>query len=83
MIVLPETDAQGARSVAARCREAIAQEAIPHEKSTVARLVTISAGIGTTVPSGSEPPLAFIEAVDRCLYRAKQAGRNRTEELAL
>lgn len=67
--------------MAARCREAVAQEAIPHEKSTVASLVTISAGIGTTVPAGTEAPLAFIDAVDRCLYRAKQAGRNRTEQL--
>lgn len=81
VIVLPETDAQGAEIVAARCREAVAREAIPHEKSSVGPLVTISAGIGTTVPSADDSLLAFIETVDRCLYRAKQSGRNTLVQL--
>jgi diguanylate cyclase (GGDEF)-like protein/PAS domain S-box-containing protein len=77
VIVLPETDAQGADKVFARCREAIAGEAISHEKSTIGNLVTVSAGVGTVVPSGDDSLLSFIDSVDRCLYRAKQAGRNR------
>jgi PleD family two-component response regulator len=36
----------------------------------------IRIGVGTIVPSAEDNPLHFIEAVDKCLYRAKQAGRS-------
>ncbi len=76
IIVLPETDEKGAEQVAARCREALAAEAIPHERSTVGPIVTISIGVGTIVPSGDDSPVRFIEEVDKRLYEAKQRGRN-------
>ena len=73
---LPETDAKGAEHVAARCREALAAARIAHERSPVAPNVTVSIGVGTIVPTGSDEQLRFIEEVDRRLYRAKQSGRN-------
>lgn len=76
-LVLPETDESGAERVAARCRDAIAEEAIPHETSSVAPTVTVSIGVGTIIPSRDDSALLFIEEVDRRLYRAKQEGRNR------
>lgn len=76
VLVLPETDEKGAEQVAARCRDALAGEAIPHERSTVGPAVTISIGVGTIVPSVDESPLPFLEEVDRRLYQAKQRGRN-------
>ena len=76
VIVLPDTDEKGAEHVAARCREALAEEAIPHERSKVAPQVTISIGIGTIVPSAEDSAVGFIEEVDRRLYQAKQRGRN-------
>lgn len=79
-LVLPETDASGAERVAARCRDAIAEEAIPHETSAVAPTVTVSIGVGTVIPSQNDSALLFIEEVDRRLYRAKQEGRNRVVE---
>jgi len=77
VLVLPDTDAKGAEHIAARCREAVANQAIEHEASTVAPHVTISIGVGTVVPSAEGNPMQFIEAVDKRLYRAKQTGRNR------
>jgi diguanylate cyclase (GGDEF)-like protein/PAS domain S-box-containing protein len=77
VLVLPETDENGAERVAARCHGAIAEEAIPHGASTVAPTVTVSIGVGTIVPSADDTAMQFIEEVDRRLYRAKQAGRNR------
>jgi diguanylate cyclase (GGDEF)-like protein/PAS domain S-box-containing protein len=75
-VVLPETDEKGAAYVAARCREALLTEKIPHEASLVAPTVTVSIGVGTIVPSPIDELVPFIEAVDRSLYRAKQAGRD-------
>jgi len=75
VLVLPETDAAGASRIAQKCREVIAAAEIAHETSTGARL-TLSLGVGTIVPTGDEGPLAFIDAVDRCLYEAKASGRN-------
>jgi PleD family two-component response regulator len=33
-------------------------------------------GAGTTVPKDPASAMAFLEEVDRCLYKAKHAGRN-------
>ena len=75
VLLLPQTDESGAARVAARCREALAVQAIPHETSTGA-FVTASMGAGTTLPKDPAAARAFLEEVDRCLYKAKHAGRN-------
>lgn len=76
-LLLPETEAPGALHIANLCLEAIAAEKIPHERSEAASIVTISVGIGTVVPAADDEPTRFLDEVDRCLYRAKQTGRNR------
>ena len=77
VLVLPETDAVSAQKIAERCRQAVRQLRIPHERSGVAPLLTVSLGVGTIVPEAGDSPTAFIEAVDRLLYQAKQQGRDR------
>jgi diguanylate cyclase (GGDEF)-like protein len=76
VLVLPDTDLVGAERVAARCRDALLSERLPHERSPVAPSVTISVGVSTIVPTDHDDSVRFIEAVDRLLYRAKQSGRN-------
>ena len=76
VIVLPETDAAGAISVAERCRAALMDESIPHDRSEAAPFVTVSIGCGTVIPREGDPLIRFIEEVDKCLYGAKQRGRN-------
>ena len=76
-LVLPETDATVARTIAAHCCEAIADARIAHEGLAMGAWLTISLGVGTTIPGHAEEPLPFIETVDRRLYRAKQQGRDR------
>jgi diguanylate cyclase (GGDEF)-like protein/PAS domain S-box-containing protein len=74
---LPETDAKSAKKVAERCRNLIFKEQIPHEKSQVSQILTVSLGVGTIIPSHTDDdPIMFIEDVDRRLYQAKQKGRN-------
>jgi diguanylate cyclase (GGDEF)-like protein/PAS domain S-box-containing protein len=75
-LVLPETDKAGAAHVAARCRNAVLAERIPHDGSPVAPTVTISMGVDTIVPSPDDDVVQFIGETDRRLYRAKQSGRN-------
>ena len=75
-LVLPETDEAAAIKVAERCRNLIFKEQIAHEKSTVSQVLTVSIGVAAIVPTNNDEPLAFIEAVDKLLYQAKQKGRN-------
>jgi diguanylate cyclase (GGDEF)-like protein/PAS domain S-box-containing protein len=79
VLILPETDLEAAVQVAERCRRRVREQCIPHEKSAVATLLTISLGVGSLIPTLDDTPLPFIEAVDRLLYQAKQNGRNRLE----
>lgn len=77
VLILPETDADAARKVAERCRQLIFKAQIEHVKSDVSHVLTISLGVGSIKPSRSDEVIPFIEQVDKLLYQAKQAGRNR------
>lgn len=77
VVLLPASDETAAAAVAERCRQAIFKAQIPHGDSPVGQLVTVSMGVGTVIPAGNDDPRHFIDLVDRRLYRAKQAGRNR------
>jgi len=77
VLLLPCTEENAARSVAERCRKLLKQEEIPHARSGVGRLVTVSMGIGTIVPGEQDDPAVFLDRIDRRLYQAKSAGRDR------
>jgi diguanylate cyclase (GGDEF)-like protein/PAS domain S-box-containing protein len=76
VLVLPQTDAEAARKVAERCRQLIFKAQIPHAKSLVSPVLTISVGVGTLIPDHQDESLDFINSVDQRLYQAKQFGRN-------
>lgn len=78
-LILPESDARAARTVAERCRQLLTEQALPHPAALATPTVTLSLGVSSLVPGEQDCPLAFIESVDRLLYRAKQSGRNRIE----
>lgn len=78
-ILLPETDAQGARKVAERCQRLIDKQALDHKLSPHGQRVTLSVGVGTAIPREAQPHRELLQAVDRQLYAAKQKGRNRIE----
>lgn len=77
VLLLPATDAEAARNVAERCRKLLAQKEIPHGRSGVNRIVTVSMGVGTIVPGPQDDPSVFLHRIDRRLYQAKSAGRDR------
>jgi diguanylate cyclase (GGDEF)-like protein len=75
-VVLPETDAAGARTIAERLRAAVEGTAHATEHGTLR--VTISVGVATW-PGGGQTAEELLTTADRALYRAKQTGRNRVE----
>jgi hypothetical protein len=77
-VVLPATDAAGARRIAETIRCAVLACAIPHE-SGPAGVVSVSIGVASFVPLGANPRQMLFEAADCAQYLAKRSGRNRTE----
>jgi diguanylate cyclase (GGDEF)-like protein/PAS domain S-box-containing protein len=76
VLLLPDTDDDEAHNLAERCRKLLRQKEIPHARSGVGRLVTVSMGIGTIVPGAQDDPEVFLDRIDRRLYQAKSAGRD-------
>lgn len=74
VLVLPSTDAEGARELAERIRKRI--EASPAATSVGEVRVTLSLGVAG-FPTHGEGLDALVHAGDEALYEAKRAGRNR------
>ena len=73
-IVLPNTNAEGARVVAERLRNTIQATPVPFDKIQIP--VTASLGIAEFVHSIKDAE-EFIANADAALYEAKESGRNR------
>lgn len=78
-VILPETSAMGALSVAEGLLASVREAAIPHGYSSVSPFLSISIGVATAVPErGDECGYeTLITLADEALYKAKRAGRNR------
>ena len=77
-VLLPHTDLDGALTVAAILRAAIAELAIEHSASPSLRL-TVSIGCAACVPLLSHGRAELLHMADSALYQAKRSGRNRME----
>ncbi|QKG65002.1 diguanylate cyclase [Pseudomonas sp. B14-6] len=75
--VLPNTFLSGAVEIAERMQERVRTLGIEHSASDVDRVLTISLGVATLTPTGELGFEALIEAADKQLYEAKNAGRAR------
>jgi len=73
--ILPDTNAEGATIVAEHLRSAIETLEIPHEYSKSSPYVNISLGVAES--KNVIDPAALLTHADKCLYEAKQGGRNR------
>jgi hemerythrin len=76
VVVLPDTDLDGAQLVGQRLLGAVRSLAMPHAASEAAAVVTLSVGMTSAVPSSPEDGPALIAMADAALYQAKRSGRN-------
>jgi diguanylate cyclase (GGDEF)-like protein len=75
--LLPDTDSSGASRMAESFRGAVIDLALPHAFSPVAKHVTISVGHATRDARPEYDPQQLLEAADKALFKAKEAGRDR------
>lgn len=74
VVFLPETDAEGAKVILEKVRQAISEEQFPGPADSLR--VTMSAGL-TRLASEILDPEEIIGLADKALYEAKESGRNR------
>ena len=74
-VLLPETDHEGARSIAERLRARIGALATNHTEGVVR--TTVSIGVACHPGDGSDEAGTLLDQADRALYAAKQGGRDR------
>jgi len=77
VVVLPNTDENGARMIADRLLESIRSYNITHEASNVASYITISIGVTTGVVEHTYSGDDYIKRADKALYISKENGRDR------
>ncbi|MDZ8239964.1 MAG: diguanylate cyclase [Nostoc sp. ChiQUE01a] len=77
VVILPNTEHEGAIYVAKKMLEAVRNLAIPHAKSGICAYLTVSIGFVSIVPNSKFLPQDLIEAADKALYTAKHQGRDR------
>jgi len=77
VIVLPNTDENGAQMVAEKLLNKLHEYNIPHKVSDIADHVTVSIGGTADVVKHSHNPQDYIKTADNALYKSKKNGRNR------
>jgi len=76
LVILPDTDKEGAWKAAEKVREALSKHTFHDEDGQEIESVTLSGGIAT-FPDDGRQQSELIGAADDALYQAKKAGRNR------
>ncbi len=76
--MLPDTDQAGAKKMGEKFRAAVEELQLPHVRSQVSSVVTISVGVAAAVPACPlSSPRDLQVLADTKLYQAKNEGRNR------
>ncbi|WP_434684576.1 diguanylate cyclase domain-containing protein [Pseudanabaena minima] len=77
VVLLPNTNIDGAILIAESIQQAIRNLNIPHKDSQVSEIITISMGIAGLIPTSDKSPEHLVALSDKALYGAKEQGRDR------
>ncbi|MGB3511983.1 MAG: diguanylate cyclase [Microcoleaceae cyanobacterium] len=75
-ILLSNTDAEGALTVAENIRSEVQNLNIPNSKSPINEFLTISLGVSSTIPQSEKSPQELVSLADQALARAKNQQGN-------
>jgi len=78
VVVLPNTDKEGACMIAKKLLENVQARKILHEKSAAADCVTVSIGVTSSNVTHSQGVDDYVRRADEMLYKSKQSGRNKS-----
>ena len=81
VVLLPRTELSGARFLAERMLQRVADLHLPHPLTPTGQ-VSLSAGLACAVPLEQSSPLVLLQQADDLLYKAKQAGRNQLQSMS-
>ncbi|MEJ6005947.1 diguanylate cyclase [Paucibacter sp. AS339] len=76
VLLLAQTDAEGALAVAERCRDELRQAAVEHVLSSHGQRLTLSIGMVSAVPVRGGSASQWLAQADLALYQAKAKGRD-------
>ena len=76
VVLMPNTDSQGALKIAQQIQAAMAALKLVHRGSKVSDFVTLSIGVSSLVPTTDALPESLINIADLGLYEAKGKGRD-------
>ena len=82
-VIICNTPPEYVKLLAEALRQRIEKEAIPHETSDVAPVVTISIGVVSAPITRTRNRAWYIKQADDALYRSKAEGRNRVTHVIL
>lgn len=74
VVLLPETDHEGAKNLAERLCRRIAERPFSFDEEH--QTITASLGVATQEPGNFMPYEELLDRADKAMYRAKRAGRN-------
>lgn len=80
-LILPETDTEGAISIAEELRKQVVTTSFTIEQQSIS--LTISCGVSTYKQQSDVNPIDIFNAADKALYQAKEHGRNQVKEIAV
>jgi diguanylate cyclase len=78
VIILPGTSLDTARAVVERIRKSLAEKQLVR-RQTGENMGAITASFGIAKLNDDDSADSLVDRADRCLYAAKNAGRNRVE----
>ena len=81
--ILPKTNLQGTVRIAELMRKNIETLKIPHGHSAISDYITVSLGTATHLPNEHSRSDTLIDEADKCLYQAKENGRNQLRSIDL